>query len=811
MNRLSRTGWLLLLFLLFLLILLPIVIISNQQQKSLLSKAKEIEQDKTSKGCDSKLSYFPQNSDILRDKNALELYRKIKCITQQLLELQDAYETLQNETEIKNILIDERKTLVTNRKNLMEEAIKSYPLVFLENVLSLNTIARFGEEFSSYFESPISIEQGELQVMHIDNFENPAQSRFDYYIQTKTDLSLRYGFYPVGDFPNLISGSILKIRGYKMGNAISAQIPPRKSGGAPVRVPSASVTPRQQGFFKFDLVPQTYAQENAEQTSIEILKEASPDATGPQRVAVILVRSKGSTFIPYYSKEQIEDIIFRGDVLNFFKETSYGKMWLDEEKSKVYGWYELENLNVDPWDDVSNTSSTEFIKLADSDIDFSQFDRVMVGGAVDNNTSGGWADTVGKFTYSTSDGDILISLGVFGIGSNMSFVFAHELGHNLGVYHANSWECDQGGLHGNCIHNEYGNTFDVMGASFALRHFNAYFKEVFQWLNKSIINISSSGRYTLQPLESSDAVVAKIYRPGISNFPTYYLETRASISNGIHINWVNQALTTRLLTLVPIDAKGGVPEPLRRGQSFQDEKASLTITNIDDRTIDVEFKEPICVDDNFVVEKGAYIYAYVPGFYGLYEDISCDNDLCILKRTHRTNNLELTFPLFIKNNNPYACPVRHIRVMIDDPWKKDVEDQKWEAVVAGGDTFYTSSYSLIPPMVPDGIYTITARIEDIDTHQILWSDSRKLYIKNVKSLLEGDVNNDGEVDFSDITYVSQVLVGKNVENLTVDMNNNGKIDIGDSVLMLKAADVNNNGEVDVGDLVLMLKMWKSGK
>lgn len=93
---------------------------------------------------------------------------------------------------------------------------------------------------------------------------------------------------------------------------------------------------------------------------------------------------------------------------------------------------------LNPWDFIEDTASSEFINVADNDINFAEFDRVMAGGAVDDDTYGGWAASVGKSTRYTNEGNVSIGFGVFGIGRSMEFVFSHELGHTLGVFHANS-------------------------------------------------------------------------------------------------------------------------------------------------------------------------------------------------------------------------------------------------------------------------------------------------------------------------------------------------------------------------------------
>ena len=70
-------------------------------------------------------------------------------------------------------------------------------------------------------------------------------------------------------------------------------------------------------------------------------------------------------------------------------------------------------------------------------------------------------------------------------------VYAHELGHNLGLWHANSWDSATSSSDDtNGTHVEYGFDFDMMGNgsySYEKMHFNASFKNALDWLPDSYI------------------------------------------------------------------------------------------------------------------------------------------------------------------------------------------------------------------------------------------------------------------------------------------------------------------------------------
>lgn len=92
----------------------------------------------------------------------------------------------------------------------------------------------------------------------------------------------------------------------------------------------------------------------------------------------------------------------------------------------------------------------------------------------------------------------------------------HELGHFLGLGHANSLRCkDASGntvpLSANCEEDEYGDPFDAMGdggkegRSFDRLPFNAAFAKYLGWLNDQFfdVRVPATGSYTIKPFIGS--------------------------------------------------------------------------------------------------------------------------------------------------------------------------------------------------------------------------------------------------------------------------------------------------------------------
>ncbi len=115
--------------------------------------------------------------------------------------------------------------------------------------------------------------------------------------------------------------------------------------------------------------------------------------------------------------------------------------------------------------------------------------------------------------------------------SNLDYAMAHELGHALGIMHANGLDCGDESLYNECTHVEYGNYFDTMGAGGYSLQFNALYKELLGWIVPSRIAVLSPGVKTnLSPLESDKGVVLlKVPQTPGSKTTPYYLEYRQGV------------------------------------------------------------------------------------------------------------------------------------------------------------------------------------------------------------------------------------------------------------------------------------------
>lgn len=185
-------------------------------------------------------------------------------------------------------------------------------------------------------------------------------------------------------------------------------------------------------------------------------------------------------------------------------------------------------------------------------------------------------------------------------------VAAHELGHNLGLLHANFWtpSAGSGDPAGAGSNSEYGNPFDRLGGGGGLRsHFTASFKERLTWLlDPQFARLWGSGSHRLAsqdiapPLPGPAAGVflrERLWMPSLTSgqalpnpLPTvqrglYWFEHRTQYANfdrSLHVNV--QGSANYLLDLSPRSRDGKNDGGLQVGRTLSDPGLGLHVTPI---------------------------------------------------------------------------------------------------------------------------------------------------------------------------------------------------------------------------------------
>lgn len=164
---------------------------------------------------------------------------------------------------------------------------------------------------------------------------------------------------------------------------------------------------------------------------------------------------------------------------------------------------------------------------------------------------------------------------------------AHELGHNFGLNHANSWETGGQSVIGAGSNVEYGDSFDTMGnATAGRRHFNARYKNFLDWLPTSQVRIvTTPGTYRLFAHDATNAATTRAVRIARNTQTNYWLEfrqrftDRPALMDGVGLRWARSGnQQSLLLDVTPGSPDGKNDSALLIGRTFSDRAAGIHIT-----------------------------------------------------------------------------------------------------------------------------------------------------------------------------------------------------------------------------------------
>jgi M6 family metalloprotease-like protein len=263
----------------------------------------------------------------------------------------------------------------------------------------------------------------------------------------------------------------------------------------------------------------------------------SCSTSGNQNTVVLLVTFPGINPPAGVTTQTVSDAFFGTTgrtVNNYWKEASYNQA---SASGNVFGWYTLNRVYTC---DEYYAMRAAAISAADPFVDFTQYTRLFL--VLSNPGSCGWAGlgTLGCTSISSQDGTFTASTSwelanYFTSRDNAVMLSTHEGGHNLNLHHASTRDFGDvtlGALNTQGSLNEYGDRFNTMG-SWNLGHYGAPHKVQLGWLSASSYQtITSSGSFTILPIESSSAGVKglKIQR-GTGNNAYLWVEYRQPIGS----------------------------------------------------------------------------------------------------------------------------------------------------------------------------------------------------------------------------------------------------------------------------------------
>ncbi|KKR76282.1 MAG: Peptidase M11 gametolysin [Candidatus Levybacteria bacterium GW2011_GWA2_40_8] len=470
------------------------------------------------------------------------------------------------------------------RKELMLKKAEENPEEFLLNAFPARVRDGLSPEVQKYIEKE-SEQEGELQVLHFDNFKEKKQkTEYRLLIKDGKKIKATYKLNFAKKVPNILTGSKVRAKGYQLDDHMVIQ------GG--------------------------------EGGGFEIIDPQEPSAIGDQKTLVLLFNFKDDNTEPV-SKQEVDNYIF-GDANSaeaYFKETSYGKTSFSGD---IVGYFKIPYSNIDCNQNYEWSISADSVAFANG-YDTASYSRIVyVFPTRGNCWASAWA-TIGGTPSKAWMTD----------ASRTPGIYAHELGHNLGVSHANSYECrdkqvgDFASYDNSCFSNEYGEPSDVMGFSAwtNMYGFNAPHRDEVKWLDPGqILNVSSDGEYKVNPLNATTSANIKALKIAIPNSSLYYylsyrkpLGFDSSLDSGItegaaiqtfeEAPYVNSSYQTNLIDNYPEGQyyNDFSNSSLKDGGEFNDPYNGIKIREIshndDYVSVDISLDKSVCrrgVPDFFI-------------------------------------------------------------------------------------------------------------------------------------------------------------------------------------------------------------------
>lgn len=289
--------------------------------------------------------------------------------------------------------------------------------------------------------------------------------------------------------------------------------------------------------------------------------DTSAAVTGSQNTLVLLIDS--TTSAVSCSGAQVTDFMFSnvGKSINYmYQEASYGAL-------SFYGTvYEHVKIDV-PSKDLCDYSSWSSKALTTAGISSGSYGKVVYVLPPDNAC--GWAGL-----------GMIGSKGAWinGRSCGTPDVYAHELGHNLGMGHANAAS-------------EYGDTSDIMGyGGVGLRTVNAPHKLQMGWMPLSKVQAGAKGNFNIAPLELDPAATSLPQAVSLrkANGEILYLSYRRKIG---YDSILNSTYADRL-SLHTGSYTTTLKGTLGDGQSYTDAADGFTITvlshNLDSISVQID-------------------------------------------------------------------------------------------------------------------------------------------------------------------------------------------------------------------------------
>ncbi|MDO8496991.1 MAG: hypothetical protein Q7S61_00410 [bacterium] len=432
---------------------------------------------------------------------------------------------------------DTLKNIIFQRKTLLLDQARRDPQAFLNNTLSPSVRSRLLSDVKPLLEKETII-RGVIKIVHIDYADKKRSGQL-YTIQSNSSsYTLRSAKIKFADFAR----KQVTVKGFMLGNEMVVQ-----DVQALAAAPVSPATP-----------------------------------IGDQKTIVMLVNFTTKQQEPV-TTNQVRGIVFSNpsSVNAFYKENSFNQTSFSGD---VVGWYTLADDGASCEDSYISWADQADARATAQGINLSTYQRKVYAMLVPRDCPwGGLAD----LAISPSRAWILAEAYLLD-----KPIYAHELGHNLGMNHAASRDCKPYQISNTCLDTEYGDLYDVMSAA-NLYHVNGPHKVQMGWVPETRVQtVTQNGTYIISSLETNRNTiqVLRVMSPGTSR--VYYVEFRQSYgydelipseaTRGILIHlWMGQLYeSTKLIDTTPGSPQGFQDASLQDGFDFSDPENHITIKQI---------------------------------------------------------------------------------------------------------------------------------------------------------------------------------------------------------------------------------------
>ena len=626
---------------------------------------------------------------------------KAELLTQKAVSLGHAYRKAGNAKQAD--ILSSMVNVLKQRKLLFIELASSNPSA----IERLTLPSHIRDQMPDIIKEELEIRQELRGSVDVFCFTNGNDNPMKYILKSG---DRRYILYFSENSPELLTGDKIRVSGVVIGCGVDDFLGERVDGLMIASAVSGSLNVLDSKI--------SYLQANNSGSQVE-----PPLKTiGEQRTAVIMFLYEDDPENPPYSVDEMRDYVFGtelGTVNRFFLETSYNQAWLAGD---IFGWYRV-SVPFGECKDVKSTADNLAEEMAVLDgFNREDYDLILHVNAT-RTCMGGFASQGGPDVW--IDG-VSPDTGLWEL-----YFWIHEIGHGLGLKHANAWDCGDVTLGENCMVRIGTDKFDTMGAYPNTGHYNAFHKEMLGWLNygqsPQIIEVKEDGEFFVDlygmPTSGPKAIkISKGINPSTGQLGWYYLEYRQPILSDTYIGefsyqWGRGDVTDSLIVhmgepddyfvnpsnpnasfmlhMNPTDSDfyqaTNIPDwwdpGLHPGQTYNDLESGVSFTTLltdgNQATIDVSFTTPSCQRLNPML------------------DVFPQESQWALPGT------EVAFNISVTNRDPEDCgpSIFEVQVQIPFGWSQMVDNPYIQ--LNSGEIGTTTVYVTSPTTASEGFYDVT--------------------------------------------------------------------------------------------------------